>query len=299
MHNILSDCSLCPRNCHINRFIKTGFCNSNFEIVLSKAYLHMWEEPCISGSNGSGCLFFSNCNLSCVFCQNHEISQSTKGKIVSIDQLSDIMLKMQYKGAHNINLVTPTHYAPLICEAISIAKKSGLTIPIIYNTNSYESVDTINLVAPFIDIFLADFKYFDDDLAIKYSNAPNYLSVAQKSIKAMFDAAPHLIFEDKTNLMKKGIIIRHLMLPGHSLDTKNIINYLFKTHGQNFYLSLMNQYTPSYRAFEYENLSRTLSQKRYHKMIDYCVSIGIENLFIQDKGSASKDYIPDFNILDF
>lgn len=295
MLNILSDCDLCPRNCHVDRFSHTGYCNSTNEIKLSKAYLHMWEEPCISGSNGSGCLFFSNCNLSCIFCQNYEISQNSKGRLVSIDQLSNLMLKLQKNGAHNINLVTPTQYVPQICKAIILAKKLGLSIPIVYNTNSYESTKTIQMIAPLVDIFLADFKYFDDKYAREYSNAPDYFNVASAAIKTMYDYVGNPIFDLDSKLMKKGLIIRHLMLPGHGLDTKNIINYLFESYGSNFYLSLMNQYTPYYKALNHPKLNKPLSQNRYEKMIDYCSSLGLENVFIQDKGSSSDSFIPNFD----
>ncbi|WP_428867692.1 radical SAM protein [Clostridium sediminicola] len=292
---MLRNCTLCPRNCGVNRLEnELGFCNSGKKIKIAHVSLHMWEEPCISGSKGSGTIFFSNCNLKCVFCQNHKISSSGYGKEFSIKELSDIMISQQSKGAHNINLVTPTHYVPQIIEAIKLAKKNGLTIPIVYNTNSYENVETIGGLKDYIDIYLADLKYFNGKYAQKYSNAPDYFSIAKNSISEMYRNVGSPDFDEK-NIMQKGIIIRHLMLPGLLFDSKKIIDYIFNIYGDNVYLSLMNQYTPTFRSCEYPEINKSINPKHYESLTEYCISKGIKNAFIQDEGTVSESFIPDFN----
>ncbi|WP_461206874.1 radical SAM protein [Clostridium sp. DL1XJH146] len=293
---MLTNCTLCPRNCGANRLEnKLGFCNSGETIKIAHVSLHMWEEPCISGSRGSGTIFFSNCNLQCVFCQNHKISSSGYGKEVSINDLSDIMISQQAKGAHNINLVTPTHYVPQIIEAIKLAKNKGLSIPIIYNTSSYENIETIRALKDYIDIYLADFKYFNNKYAVEYSNAKNYFNVAKNSISEMYINVGNPVF-DENNMMIKGIIVRHLMLPGLLFDSKKIIDYIYDTYGHNVYISLMNQYTPSFKSYEYPEINKPLNPKHYEVLIQYCISKGIENAFIQDEGTVSKSFVPNFNV---
>lgn len=294
----LKECRLCPRECGVNRYEETGFCQSSAEMVVAKAYLHPWEEPCISGERGSGCIFFSHCNLSCIFCQNHAISHQGLGQGVSVEKLADLMLDLASQGAHNINLVTPTHYAPLLVESIKLAKAGGLSIPIVYNTNSYESVSTIESLKGHVDIYLADFKYWDDAKAVAYSHGPEYVATASKAIDAMFEQVGQPVFDDK-GMMQKGLIVRHLMLPGMLLDTKKIITYLYERYGEGFYLSLMNQYTPMYEALNHEKLKAPINPKQYDNAIAHCEALGIERVFIQGEGTVTTSYVPDFQKPEF
>ena len=284
-------CNLCIRNCNINRDNAFGFCHTNNNIKIAKYMLYNYEEPCISGSKGSGAIFFSNCNLKCVYCQNYEISLEEYGKEISIEEFSNICLELQNKGAHNINLITPGHYALKIKEGLILAKKKGLTIPIVYNTNSYENVNTIKQLNGIIDIYLPDFKYYDDSLAIKYSSAPGYMENTKKVIAEMYKQVGKPVFED--NIMKKGIIVRHLMLPTLFDDTKNIIKYLYETYGNNIYISIMNQYTPM-KHFDDELLNKTITKEEYNYIIDYAYDLGIRNCFVQEDETCSKSFIPSF-----
>lgn len=292
----LQCCKLCSRNCGVDRTNNTlGFCKSGEKIKIAKVSLHKWEEPCISGTCGSGTIFFSNCNLKCVFCQNYNISSKGLGKEVSIKRLSEIFLEQQEKGAHNINLVTPTHYIPQIVKALDIAKSNGLQLPILFNTNSYANLKSIKYLEGYIDVYLPDLKYFDDKYAIKYSSAPNYFKYASKNIEEMIRQVGSVEL-DKHGLIKKGVIIRHLMLPGLLFDSKKIIDYIANNFSNSAYISLMNQYTPMYKSYMFPELNEHLNPKHYDKMIDYCISLGITNGFIQDSGSSSKSFVPDFNL---
>lgn len=292
----LKSCNLCPRSCKVNRTSeKLGFCKSTSMIKLAKAYPHMWEEPCISGEKGSGTVFFSNCNLNCIFCQNFEISHEAVGKEVSIERLSEVFLEQQGRGCHNINLVNPTHYVPQIIESIKLAKKNGLIIPIAYNSNGYETVETIKSLKGYIDIFIPDLKYFQDKYAIKYSSAPNYFNIASKAILEMFKVVGEPVF-DEAGIMKSGVIIRHLMLPGLLFDSKKIVDFIYKTFGDDVYLSLMNQYTPMYGSVNYPEINKPLNPNHYESLIDYCIDLGYKNAFIQESGTSSEVYVPDFNL---
>jgi len=296
MMNMLSSCKLCPKNCGVNRLKgELGFCRAGNTVKVARASLHHWEEPCISGTKGSGTVFFSNCNLKCVFCQNHEISTHGAGMEVSIDRLSNIFLEQQARGAHNINLVTPTHYAPQIIEAVKLAKEKGLVLPILYNTNSYENVETIKALRGIVDIYLPDLKYFDDKYSIKYSNAPAYFTAATAAIKEMVTQAGEPIF-NKEGLIEKGVIIRHLMLPGLLFDSKKIVDFIYNTFGNSVYLSLMNQFTPMHNTYEFKELNKPLNPKHYESLIDYCVELGVTNGFIQYGGTVSESFVPDFDL---
>lgn len=295
---MLRKCNICPRNCKVNRLLgERGYCNTGVKIKVAKAYLHQWEEPCISGSNGSGTVFFSNCNLKCVFCQNHVISQDGVGQEISIEKLSEIFLNLEKKGAHNINLVTATSYTPQVIEAIDIAKEAGLCIPVVYNTNSYENVDTIKALDGRIDVYLPDLKYYDDKYAIKYSKAPDYFKYATKAIEEMVLQVGKPVF-DQDGILKKGVIIRHLMLPGLLFDSKKVIDYIYRTFGDSVYISIMNQYTPMHEANKYEEINRTLKEEYYDRFINYCYDLGIRNAFIQEGGSSSEEFVPDFYTFD-
>lgn len=292
----LNKCNICPRKCEADRLSNNlGFCKSSTVIKVAKAYAHMWEEPCISGERGSGTVFFSNCNLRCVFCQNHEISQQCTGKEISIERLSEIFLEQQQRGCHNINLVNPTHYVPQIIDAIKSSRNNGLTIPIAYNSNGYENIETIRSLKGYIDIYIPDLKYFDDKYAIKYSKAPNYFNIASKAIMEMYNSVGTPIFDDE-GIMKSGVIIRHLMLPGLLFDSKKVVDYIYKTFGDNVYLSLMNQYTPMYGAESYPEINKPLNPKHYDSLVDHCIDLGYKNAFIQESGTSSEVFVPDFNL---
>jgi putative pyruvate formate lyase activating enzyme len=296
MLNMLKSCRLCPRNCGVNRLEDAiGFCKSGRNVKVARVSLHQWEEPCISGTNGSGTIFFSNCNLQCSFCQNHQISTGGVGKEISIERLSKIFLEQQQKGAHNINLVTPTHYVPQIIEALKISKSKGLTLPIIYNTNSYENIETIKSLKDYIDVYLPDLKYFNDKYSCKYSNSTNYFYHATRAIEEMFSQVGELKI-NSMGLIEKGVIIRHLMLPGLLFDSKKIIDYIYNTFGNSVYISIMNQYTPIPQLNKYPELNRPLNPKHYDSLIDYCISLDIKNAFIQEDETCSESFIPNFDL---
>ena len=292
---MLEHCMLCPHNCGVNRLnSEKGYCGSPKDMVIARYSLHMWEEPCISGDNGSGTIFFSYCNLKCVFCQNYEISTLNKGRVVSIEEFSDICLELQGKGANNINLVTGTMYVPLIVEGIKQARKNGLNIPVIYNTSSYENVDTIKMLDGVVDVFLPDLKYYDDSLAVKYSNCKDYFKYATKAIWQMYKQVGKPIFDDK-GMIKKGVIIRHLMLPNNICDSKKIIKYLYDKYKDDVIISIMNQYTPI-RKMDYDELNSLVSDKDYDEIINYAYDLGIRKAYIQEGGTQSESFIPDFSI---
>ena len=290
---LLEECTLCTRNCKVNIFKSLGVCKASEKVKVARAELHPWEEPPISFKNGSGTVFFSHCNLKCVFCQNHEISQDFKGLEISIERLAEIFLELQEKGAENINLVTPTHYAVQIIEALKIAKEKGLSIPILYNTNGYDSLETIKLLDGYIDVYLPDFKYFKDDYAIKYSKIKNYKDNLIPILDEMFRQVGSPKFSEEGKLLK-GMIIRHLMLPGLLFDSKKVIDTIFSKFGDDVYISIMNQYTPMNKSCDYPEINKPLNPKHYESLIDYAASLGVRNAFIQESGTNSKAYVPSF-----
>lgn len=293
MNEILKKCNLCPRNCGVNRYESLGFCKASDKVKVAYYSLHQWEEPVISGINGSGTVFFSNCNLKCIFCQNKKISTLGYGKEISNERLKEIFLELQAKGAHNINLVTPTHYVPQIVEVLKEAKTAGLNIPIVYNTSSYENVSTIMLLEGMVDVYLADLKYFDDSLGCKYSKCENYFEVAKAAIEAMYEQVGK--FEIVDDLMVKGVIVRVLVLPGHADDSKNLIKYLYETYGNNIIISIMNQYTPVEVIDKYPNLNRKVSDEEYEDVTNFAVELGVEMAFIQEGETQDTSFIPDFD----
>ena len=243
--NILKDCTLCPRNCHADRFGgQRGRCHETAEIVAARAALHMWEEPCISGDAGSGAVFFSGCSMGCIFCQNHNIAEAKAGKIITIERLSQIFLELQGEGAANINLVTPTHYVPQIIEALEMARKAGLDLPVVYNTSGYEKPETIQMLDGYVDVYLPDFKYMEPELAAAYSKAPDYPEYAKASLKEMIRQTGNIQINKETGMIQKGVIVRHLVLPGHVKNSKAVIKYLLETYKDQILISIMNQYTP-------------------------------------------------------
>lgn len=293
-----SPCNLCPRGCLTERKNgEAGYCLMDDKIYLARAALHMWEEPCISGRKGSGAVFFSGCNLRCVYCQNYEIAAGRKGKQVSVNRLADIFLELQAKGAANINLVTPDHYVIQVAEAVLRARKEGLKVPIVYNGSGYEKREVIKNLSKIIDVFLTDFKYMDAGLAEKYSKAPDYPIIAAKALDEMVKLIGEPVF-DEDGMMQKGVIVRHLLLPGHKKNARDVIRYIYETYGDRVYISLMNQYTPFDRLKkkpEYRELCRKVTKREYEAVVDYAIALGIKNAFIQEGETARESFIPEFD----
>ena len=290
---ILKNCCLCPRKCGINRYEQKGYCGANNKLKIAHYSLHMWEEPVISGDTGSGTIFFSNCNIKCMYCQNKKISLDGYGKYTSLKRLEEIMMELQEKGANNINLVTPTHYVPQIAKVLRKIKGKTLNIPVVYNTSSYENVGTLMMMNNLVDIYLADLKYYDDELALKYSFCTDYFETATMAIDEMYRQVGGLqVSED--GLLKKGLIVRVLILPDHIDDAKNIINYLYKTFGDSIIISIMNQFTPVNKC-KYDNLNRKVTDEEYNEVIDFAAELGIVNAFVQEGDAAEESFIPDFD----
>lgn len=290
----LKQCKICPHNCNVNRLNgKIGRCKCTDKIKIALASVHNYEEPCISGINGSGTIFFSNCNMNCIYCQNYEISQLGKGKEISIKELADIFINQQEKGVNNINLVTPTMYAFQIIEAIKLAKKNGLIIPIIYNTNGYEKIETLKALQGYIDVYLPDLKYYSNKLSIKYSKVNNYFSVATEAIKEMYRQVGTPKFNED-GIMQRGIIIRHLVLPNHIQNSKNILKWIKENMPQDVYVSIMAQYFPTYKAKEDELLNRKLTKKENKEIEKFLYTLDLKNGYIQELGEHEEEYVPDF-----
>ena len=294
MREILKNCNLCPRNCGVDRTTTIGACGANDKLKLAYYSLHQWEEPVISGDRGSGTIFFSNCNLKCIFCQNKKISTGGYGKEITDERFIEICLELQEKGAHNINLVTPTHYVPIIGEILHKIKGKELSVPIVYNTSSYENIHTLMMMRGIVDIYLADLKYYDDKLAKKYSKVDNYFEYATLAIDEMYRQVGPCSF-DKDGMMKSGLIVRVLILPGEAEDAKKIIKYLYATFGNYIFISIMNQYTPIINSKRYPNLNRKVTDKEYDEVIKYALSIGVENAFIQEGDTQEESFIPKFD----
>lgn len=296
VNSYMQDCTLCPRKCHVNRLAgEKGFCRQTAEITAARAALHFWEEPCISGDCGSGTVFFSGCSLQCVFCQNHSIAIGQTGQVISLERLSEIFLELQEKGAANINLVTGAHFIPQIAYALTQAKGNGLHIPIVYNSSGYEEVSSLALLDGLVDIYLPDLKYCSPELSLRYSHAADYFEKATASIAEMFRQVGTPLFHQTTGLMQKGIIVRHLLLPGQSKDSKKILRYLHTAYKNDIYVSIMNQYTPLSHVADYPELNRPITHEEYQKIISFAEQIGIENGFIQEGETATESFIPEFS----
>lgn len=293
-----SSCTLCPRHCHAdrnNRNSLTGVCHETKQLRLARAALHFWEEPCISGKQGSGTIFFSGCTLRCVFCQNHSIADGSVGKEVSDERFVQILLELQKKGANNINLVTPTHFVPLIVDGIQQARKHGLHLPIVYNTSGYETMETLQQLDGIVDIYLPDLKYNNSTISQKYSFASDYFSVASRALKEMYRQVGDPIF-DTNGMMQKGMIVRHLVLPGCIQDSKAVIQYLYETFSDHIYISIMNQYTPMPAVqMLYPELNRKVTEEEYEEVVNYAIELGVENGFIQEGETADESFIPAFD----
>ena len=305
--NKYENCLLCPRKCGINRSTgQTGVCGVSSEIKVARAALHYWEEPCISGKRGSGAVFFSGCSLHCVFCQNREISDGKAGKLISKERLSDIFMELADKGANNINLVTPGQYIPDIVWAVNDAKSRGMKLPIIYNTSGYENVTELKLLEGIVDVYLPDFKYMDSRLSQQYSYAADYTETAKKALEEMirqtgkpvfFTAEDELVKEGyvEEQIMKRGVIVRHLLLPACVKDSKAVIKYLYDTYKDDIYISIMNQYTPLKQVEKYPEINRKVTDKEYDEVVDYAIELGVVNGFIQEGETAEESFIPEFD----
>ena len=290
----LEKCEICPHNCKVNRAQgQIGRCRCNDKIKIALVSTHEYEEPCISGKNGSGTVFFSNCNLNCMYCQNYEISQLGKGREITIEELADIFLKQQEKGVNNINLVTPTMYAYHIIEAIKIARKNGLNLPIIYNTNGYEKVETIKALDGYIDVYLPDLKYYSDILSKKYSNVDKYFEIATKAIKEMYKQVGQATFNED-GIIQKGVIIRHLVLPNHLQNTKHILKWIKENLGD-IYVSIMAQYFPTYKAKWDSLIGRKLTKKEYKEIENFLYTLDLKNGYIQELGEHEEEYVPEWD----
>lgn len=293
----MSNCNLCPRQCGADRENgKSGICGvSGKNILAARAALHFWEEPCISGERGSGTVFFSGCPLRCVYCQNYQIAGTEVGMEISEERLKEIFLELQEKGAHNINLVTPTHYTPEIIRAIRNAKEQGLRLPIVYNCSGYEKVETLKMLKGIVNVYLTDFKYMEREAAVRYSKAPDYPEIARAALKEMMNQTGEAKF-DENGIMQSGVIVRHLLLPGHVRNARAVVKYVYETYGDQLYLSLMNQYTPLPQVKkEFPELDRRVTEREYQRLISYALEIGVENAFIQDGNTAKESFIPMFD----
>lgn len=292
---MMSACTLCPRECHVDRSSgKKGFCGMDGTIYLARAALHMWEEPCISGTKGSGAVFFSGCGLRCCFCQNHDIAIGSRGLAVSVERLGEIFLELKEKGAANINLVTGAHYVPQIIEALKLARMQGMDLPVVYNSSGYEKMETLKLLEGYVDIYLPDLKYMEPDLAQKFSHAPDYVERAKDAIKEMVRQSGSCQFGED-GYIRRGTIVRHLILPGHTKNSRKVLRYLHETYGEEIYISIMNQYTPVREFGEFKELNRKVTKREYEKVLDTAVEMGIQNGFIQEGETASESFIPEFD----
>ena len=292
--NKLMICNICPHNCNLDRQTKFGVCQAPLDFQIAHIQLHQWEEPCISGTNGSGTIFFSHCNLKCVFCQNHDISQGDYGKIINEQEFINLCQKLKAQGAHNLNLVSPTCYSQLLIKILPKVKVMT-NLPIIWNSNSYEKPETINQFNNIIDVYLPDFKYYDNDLALKYSKTPNYFAIALKALKEMVRQVGEVEL-DENGLIKKGVIIRHLVLPGQIEDSKKVLKSIKDNFGNQVWVSLMSQYYPAYKSLNYSEINRTLSQAEYNEIKNYYENLDFANGYFQELESADKAYTPNFRI---
>ena len=287
----MDGCILCPRQCGVDRTERTGYCGSGSLPKVARAAKHHWEEPCISGTEGSGTVFFSGCTLGCVFCQNREISRGGTGREVTVEHLADIFKRLEGQGVHNLNLVTPTHFTPQILQALELAKP---TVPVVMNCGGYERVETLRQWEGKVQVYLPDLKYFSPELSAKYSAAPDYFAVASKAIMEMHRQQPQLVWE--CDLLKSGLIIRHLVLPGCMKDSLKVLDFLDKNLPKDsFLLSLMSQYTPTENCKQFPEINRRVTTYEYRKVADRAAELGFSG-FAQDRRSAKEEYTPPFNL---
>lgn len=291
----MEKCMMCPRKCGVDRDKgKIGYCGESYQIRVARTSLHQWEEPCITGEKGSGTVFFSGCNMKCVFCQNHNIADNSIGRAFSIEELADAFLRLQESDATNINLVTAGHFIKEVVKSLELARSRGLKIPIVYNSSAYECVESLRMLDGLVDIYLPDCKFMDAEVSFKYANTKNYFAVAQMAIEEMVRQVGEP-FMTENGIMKKGVIVRHLILPGHTKDSMNILRYLYETYQNRIYVSIMNQFTPVIYQECYSNLNRRLTKREYQKVISYAIEIGIEKAYIQEGDAAKESFIPEFD----
>lgn len=291
----MRQCRLCPRECGADRTAgQRGRCGMTEQLEAARAALHMWEEPCISGAEGSGTVFFSGCNLGCVYCQNHEIAIGDTGKEISLERLTEIFLELQDKKANNINLVTAGHFLPQVVYALEHAKNQGLRIPVVYNTSSYEKIEALRLLDGLVDIYLPDLKYVSPEIAQRYSHAPDYFAVASAAIGEMVRQVGEPVFDER-DMLKKGVIVRHLQLPGYIKESKKAIRYLYETYEDRIFISIMNQYTPLPHVAAWPEINRKVTEREYDRLVDFAINLGVENGFIQEGETASESFIPTFD----
>lgn len=292
---LLQDCTLCPRQCHVNRISgKKGYCGMDTRIRAARAALHMWEEPCISGKKGSGAVFFSGCGLRCCFCQNRDIAIGNRGKAVSVERLADIFLELEQKGAANLNLVTGAHYVPQIIQALELAWKKGCKLPVVYNSSGYEKVETLKLLEGYVDVYLPDMKYMDAKLAADFSHAPDYPEVVENAIREMVRQTGACVFGED-GYIRKGTIVRHLILPGHTKNSIAVLQYLHETYGDKIMISMMNQFTPVWKQEKFLELNRKVTKREYEKVLNAALELGIENGYFQEGKTAKESFIPAFD----
>ena len=290
----ITNCNLCPRRCGVDRRSQAGFCGAGAKVRIALVSLHQWEEPCLVGEKGAGTVFFSYCNLRCVYCQNHEISHGGRGEEVTVERLAEIFLEQQARGAATLDLVTPTHYVPQIIAALDMARGKGFALPVVYNSSGYETVATIEALRGYVDIFLPDLKYREEASGSEYSAAADYFACASEAIKKMVEIIGPVQFADNGQ-MKRGVLVRHMVLPGHRHESMALVKWLWETFGKNIQVSLMSQYTPMYKASEHKKINRRLTTFEYESVVDYALSLGLENAYVQERRSASEEYVPDFN----
>lgn len=294
----MSGCVLCPRRCGVDRENgETGICRETNRVRVARAALHMWEEPCISGEEGSGTVFFTGCNLRCVYCQNYSLSRSKTGKGIPVERLAEIFLELQEKKANNINLVTPTHFIPQITEALDIARRRGMSLPVVYNSSGYERTESLRRLEGYVDVYLPDFKYWNPQTAKRYSMAEDYPQAVKCAVEEMARQTGEAVFDER-GIMKKGVIVRHLLLPGRLEEAKQVVRYLYETYGDTIYVSLMNQYTPldTLNREKYPELGRKVTEEEYEELVDYAIELGVENGFVQEGGTAEESFIPPFTL---
>ena len=291
----LLHCDICPRRCGVNRYRATGTCGAGAEVVVAKAFLHQWEEPCISGERGSGTVFFTHCNLRCLYCQNYSISHQGVGKSITVERLADIFFELQDKGAHNVNLVTPTPYTPHVAQAVTRARQRGLRVPVVHNNGGYESVATLRRLEGLVDVYLPDLKYCDSRLSRMWSGAPDYFERATESIREMLGQVGVPAF-DADGMLVRGLMIRHLTLPGALDDSKRVVDWVLDNLPHEVYLNLMSQYTPLGEVSAHAALTARVARAQYDALVEYAMERGLDNGFIQETDSASPEYVPVFDL---
>ena len=295
MAGAYKDCTLCPRECRADREAgEKGYCGMEGEVRAARAALHMWEEPCISGERGSGAVFFSGCSLRCIYCQNREIALGERGRKISAERLAEIFLSLQHQGAANLNLVTAAHFVPQVIEALNRAREEGFCLPVVYNSGGYEKTETLRMLEGYVDVYLPDYKYAEPELAAAFSNAPDYPWTAAAAIEEMLRQTGPCVF-DENGYIRRGTIVRHLILPGHTRNSVKAIGFLLKTFGTDLHISILKQYTPVWKFERYPELNRTVTGREYEKVLKAALELGLQNGYFQEGETAKESFIPAFD----